>query len=543
MDSYTGPYRSGRHTGAQSFSLLAGLAALLWFLARVIPKPSRAAYPCQRAAAPLAGGFLVWIAGLVCLKLLHSRASVLAPRSAVAWAVAAIAAGGLALWLPLGAMEDAVAQPLAAETQHFSPSEGPNAPIGEGIGIHPGRVSWVRDPDSTSWDGANGCWWDDANTNQTVVDRMTARALRDLSGAKSEREAWDALFRHFNRTHSLGNAGYRPGEKIVIKINANQDRSPEWGKSAPASFGPPFRKALNGMPSPHVVYSLVSSLISQGGVPGEDITVFDVCGRRNIGQPIYGRFKSSLDPRMRAVKFLVGMDYGLPGRIAPTPDDRNPIRFSKAGVPPAYLPQQVTSARYMVNVALLRGHGMAGITLTAKNHFGSIYFPSDGGWSPRLLHNMAMRSQPMGAYNPLVDLIGHRHLGGKTVLYMLDGLYSAEHNEGNVIRFASLGDDWASSLLMSQDPVAIDSVGLDILRNEPRATQVRGNADNYVHEAALAAHPPSGTVYDPEGDGKPAASLGVHEHWNNAAARQYSRNLGKKQGIELIAAHSGTVTP
>ncbi len=30
-------------------------------------------------------------------------------------------------------------------------------------------------------------------------------------------------------------------------------------------------------------------------------------------------------------------------------------------------------------------------------------------------------------------------------------------------------------------------------------------------------------------------SLGVHEHWNNATDKQYSRNLGKRQGIELVA--------
>lgn len=28
-------------------------------------------------------------------------------------------------------------------------------------------------------------------------------------------------------------------------------------------------------------------------------------------------------------------------------------------------------------------------------------------------------------------------------------------------------------------------------------------------------------------------SLGVFEHWNNCHDRQYSRNLGKKKGIEL----------
>jgi hypothetical protein len=27
----------------------------------------------------------------------------------------------------------------------------------------------------------------------------------------------------------------------------------------------------------------------------------------------------------------------------------------------------------------------------------------------------------------------------------------------------------------------------------------------------------------------------VHEHWNNATDKKYSRNLGRKEGIELIA--------
>jgi len=188
----------------------------------------------------------------------------------------------------------------------------------------------------------------------------------------------------------------------------------------------------------------------------------------------------------------------------------------------------------MINLALLRPHGMAGVTLNAKNHFGSVHFPDNGGWTPLPLHPYVRRTQAMGSYNALVDLMGHRHLGGKTVLYMLDGLYSAEHNEGNVFRFATFGDDWASSLLMSQDPVALDSVGLDILRNEARATEVRGNADNYLHEAAQAAKPPSGTVYNPDKSG-PLASLGVHEHWNNATDKKYSRNLGRREGIELIA--------
>ena len=42
-----------------------GMIALLWFLIRVVPKPSRAAYPCQRAAFPLATGFIIWLSGFI----------------------------------------------------------------------------------------------------------------------------------------------------------------------------------------------------------------------------------------------------------------------------------------------------------------------------------------------------------------------------------------------------------------------------------------------------------------------------------------------
>ena|ERR1035438_4696976 len=36
---------------------------LAWFLLRVIPKPSRATYPCQRAAFPIASAFVLWLSG------------------------------------------------------------------------------------------------------------------------------------------------------------------------------------------------------------------------------------------------------------------------------------------------------------------------------------------------------------------------------------------------------------------------------------------------------------------------------------------------
>ena len=455
--------------------------------------------------------------------------------------LAAAQAAGL-VHVPFGMSWAAMAQQRGGmpPSEPFKPSEEANHPMGAGQGIHPGRVVWVRDADATSWDGVTGHWWDDAYTNQAVVHSLTSRAVRDLTGRKNERQAWDALFRSFNDAHGLGSVGYRPGERIAVKINCNQDRSPEWGAMPPPGSEPPRRDGRpprppqNGLPSPHAVVALVAELIEKAGVRGEDIMIYDVTGIRNVGQPIYTRIRANSNPQFQAVKFLVGADYNLGGRMSPTPDTAHPIRFSKGELPVGYFPQQVTEAKYLINMALLRPHGMAGVTLTAKNHFGSVHFPNDGGWSPKVLHGTVLRTQPMGSYNSLVDLMGHRQLGGKTMLYVLDGLYTAEHNEGSVFRWASFGDHWASSILISQDPVAIDSVALDILRNEPRATQVRGNADNYLHEASQAAKPPSGTVYSPDSGG-PLASLGVHEHWKDSTARKYSRNLGRKEGIELIA--------
>ena len=236
------------------------------------------------------------------------------------------------------------------------------------------------------------------------------------------------------------------------------------------------------------------------------------------------------------VTFVVAPDLARNGRIGADHDPSQPV-YTNAGT--AYLPRCVTEAKYLVNMALLRPHTGAGITLCAKNHFGSVRFLSSSrhqGWTPEPLHNYGGRSKPMDTYNCLVELNGHRQLAGKTLLYFIDGLYPAVHESGNVIKWESFDDDWFSSVLASQDPVAIDSVGFDFLRNESRCTQVIGHPENYLHEMAMADNPASGTFYDPEHDGMGLTSMGVHEHWNNAVDKEYSRNLRSGRGIELITA-------
>lgn len=47
------------------FFVLTGIFSVVWFLIRVIPKPGRASYPCQREAFPIASAFVIWLLGSV----------------------------------------------------------------------------------------------------------------------------------------------------------------------------------------------------------------------------------------------------------------------------------------------------------------------------------------------------------------------------------------------------------------------------------------------------------------------------------------------
>ena len=197
----------------------------------------------------------------------------------------------------------------------------------------------------------------------------------------------------------------------------------------------------------------------------------------------------------------------------------------------------------MINLANLKGHSY-GITLCGKNHFGS--FINGNAMRPpegANLHQWLTKSE-MGIYSPLVDLMANADLGGKTVLYMLDALICAPSEgtsitkENSTWQQAPFHGDFTSSIFVSQDPVAIDSVGADFLTNEPTVTEnnsaVSDTAnENYLHEAGQAGKSPSGTEYT-DGKENTVKNLGVHAHWNNSSDKQYSRNLGKEEGIELV---------
>lgn len=382
------------------------------------------------------------------------------------------------------------------------------------------------DSEVTKWDGTTGRWWDEGNIDPTLFENMYENSICALAGSDDIRKAWDKIFHYHNKTHGKGNRGYRPGETIAVKINLNNTFATDDSDNDIDQ-------------SPQATVALLQQLTRRAGVPQENIIVYDATigwKPRAIPDRLYGPVHQ-LFPKVRWMSA-----EGSEGIDAADWVD-NAISYTDSTVSlGTVLPRAVVEADYLINAALLKGHEISGVTLCAKNHFGSIPFPAK-------MHGSATVSQMSGNkgdYSAYVDLMGSPNLGKKTLLYIVDGLYGMQTNVGaprpDRDKWKTLGGGWSSSLFMSLDPVAIECVCLDFLYAEfgnelgfsgapqfPKGSS--RNCDNYLKEAAKGKNDRLGD-YRP--NGIKTGSLGVFEHWNNSRDRQYSRNLGKSEGIELI---------
>jgi hypothetical protein len=506
----------------------------------------------MKVAAPLAGGFVAYIAGMAIVLISFKKAAhLLREKRSIVAATLVLCGVAVGMFTVLKTDSQSHAATLAADSL-FVPSDSPNTPVGVARGIFPGRVVWMWDSTAARWNGTSGYWATDANTNQTVVDSMLSRSLRTLTGKSTDPASWDALFTYFNEKHGKGSVGYTAGEKIAVKINLNNSATP--GNTGNSSLA-----------TPQTVLSLLRQLSNKAGVPDSNITFYDLI--RYVPDSIFNKCKREF-PKVHFVGWaqLNGREQYVRDttRVHWSQDlilEKDAAVSAKGGNP-THLPTVVTQAAYLINLANLKGHSYAGITACAKNHFGTLSVDDDNGqpyvWAPHAagvhayvsVHDASWSAQLMfkartlGTYNPLVDLMGHKDLGGKTLLFIVDALYAVPDEHGTAFTYKSkwlsapFNNNWTSSLFLSQDNVAIESVCLDFLRTEQAVnanyTLTVGAVDNYLHEAAQANNPPSGTYYAPSGDSVRLQSLGVHEHWNNASDKKYSRNLGTGNGIELV---------
>jgi hypothetical protein len=534
-----------------------GIISTIWFLIRVIPKPSRATYPCMQLAAPLMSGFVVYLISLggITLALSKAKQSIIKARYIATASFILVALAGMVFTLT-NYTQNSSANSLPSS----GPDDGPNEPIGKALGVNPGRVVWIWNPEATNekcisnFDSQNW-YFKPENTNGKVVGSMFRSALFKLTNKTKIADAWEVLFRTQNLRKSQKDKGYTRGEKIYIKINQGTARwvlnqeDKDKGYYLPTTLKPneERRKISLGATEtgPYVVLELLRELVNELGVKQEDIAV---------GDPMTNTYGHNYDIWYAEFPQVVYTDKFTDkfGRTLIAPGANDLIFYSdKSQNDKIY--DIMERADYLINTALLKPHVWGGISLTAKNHFGS-----QARETASHLHYGLMAPQggvPTNGgyhkYRVLVDLMGSKYLGQNTVLYLVDGLFAGGGTETKPpVKYfmAPFNNDYCNSIFLSQDQVAIESVCFDFLRTEwnginthdainntPENGPNMNGVDDYLHQAADRSNWPEGIIYDPDNSGKPLPSLGTHEHWNNPDMKQYSRNLGSGNGIELVS--------
>ena len=297
----------------------------------------------------------------------------------------------------------------------------------------------------TNWDYSTG-WYGDY-VNQIVVDLMVDRGVMDLTGALTRAGAWREII-----------PGYTTGQKVAIKINLNNASCDDTGQ------------VIDALPQP--VNSVIRGLKSIG-VLENDIWVYDVTDGWHSGQ-MPSRLVNKIVALYPAVQFHSnesGCSTALGFSVS---------EYVHFNVPPDRtimdrpICNALVQASYLINIPIMKKHGMAGVTLGFKNHFGSIAGCDLVHWSVDLGDGGYLST-----YNGLVDIYRNEHFKNKTVLTIGDGLFGARIDNYSEVpsRWPTFGDQSPNSLFFSRDPVAIDCVMYDFLETEGG---VPSGSDDYL---------------------------------------------------------------
>ncbi|NJK87693.1 MAG: hypothetical protein HC906_18680 [Bacteroidales bacterium] len=158
--------------------------------------------------------------------------------------------------------------------------EGSNNPMGQGIGVRPGRVVWAWDPNATNELCKNtitDAFFMSKNNNGLVVDQMMDNSIKNLAAAETVNAAWDSLFNNFNLRKTGTASGYQAGQTIFIKVNNGQagwainydDLSEKGTRSAMTGL----KNAAMANTTPVTVVSIIRQLVDSCNIPQNKIYV------------------------------------------------------------------------------------------------------------------------------------------------------------------------------------------------------------------------------------------------------------------------------
>lgn len=377
----------------------------------------------------------------------------------------------------------------------------PNTPLGKAKGAVPGRVAWVHSPGVAKWDGETGMWVEDRWNDQELADEMMRETIKIIGGKKSAKDGWKAIFKDFNNRHGKGKKGYKKGEKIAVKLNMNNAIT--------------HHDTIELNSSPFVTLALVRTMVHDGGIDPADIIICEPS--RAITDSIFDKIHRQF-PTVTFIDNIGGdgrqkCEY-YPEQITYSVDNGKMARG---------LAKCIVDADYVINSALLKTHTGPGVTLTGKNWYGATDIALQ--WRKNAHDNISQdKRHGKPGYKTFVDFIAHPHLGQKCLLFLIDGTYGSRDVNGAPYpkwQKAPFNNDWACSIIASQDALAADAVAMDLIIGEWPEFRSLNYCDEYLREAALIPNTPSGSVY--KVNGTPLTEpLGLMEHWNNPQEKIYT---------------------
>ena len=243
---------------------------------------------------------------------------------------------------------------------------------------------------------AGNVWTPTGAVDPAVIEKIYARGFALLTGEKDEPRAVSSLF--------------RPDDRVGVKIN---------------TIG---GKALSTRPD---VALPLAAWLSRNGLQGKNLFIWDRTNRE-LSEAGYGTSAE----RSRIKVFGtdtdgVGYESGL---------------VSHLGVGSLFSKIQTEFATASVSLAILKDHGLAGVTAGLKNYFGAIH-------NPNKYHDFHC--------NPFVaEVFDAPPVKDKHKVSIIDALVVQYH------KGPSYHARWAAKyggLIFSLDPVAADSVGWSVI--------------------------------------------------------------------------------
>jgi hypothetical protein len=314
----------------------------------------------------------------------------------------------------------------------------------EGGGVGKPRVVHVHDPDATFWNGETDFW---NYVDQDLVNDMVDQGMMTLTSTSSVADAWQALL-----------PNYQVGEGIAIKVNFNNSQVCGDIDDEIDALIQPVNAVVRGL--------------KQMGAAEADIWVYDA-SRRIPDRFVAGNQYSGVqfwDKECRNIAWFWSNDPGATVIFSAPSDVPEP--------PVTKVTDVLVDATYVINMPIMKAHGIAGVTLGFKNHFGSID-------QRHTLHDYIGLnwSYYRADYSVLVDIYQNPHIGGKTILTLGDGLFAAKVLDAAPVPWTTFGDQVPNSLFFATDLVAVDCIMCDFLAAE---MAIPTGADDYLRLASDA---------------------------------------------------------